>query len=544
MTEKEEINIEEEFRKVASKQVQSAKRRFDYGIQCISDSKIDSDYEVQELLDAAGENFAFATEIALKSGLIYDDFRKNPRFNSPIKASIEIKEKIIKVPSVGSRDWHDILAGNVSDFKYIQSPKVILNMLAENNPLDKRVVEFEKAKALGASNPFFSLAYNGEKPSGHSLYAYYQLQNPVARALIDTEFYCYVEEEFQYTIYALLTTDNLIDNSSGQSTIMPEEVMKKLGKLKDAAVELRYASLSMKNLKPEDLKFLKEFSSSVVSVSEYRFPLPKKYAQIDFDEFPYRDLGFSWFNELDKMSKYYLQKNFNPKEIISLKEFIDKLIISPQDIRIFLNVCLYFKNIVKEKLQIDLDFQTEQYSRINNFCQAIKSFQAFSSNSKRLQQNQNLVSRKPFYIDSIKTAQEEARKRLIIEKLKESESVEKMEEQNDEISGYYLAPDGSIWASEKEYVKESSKVTITPEEEIDEYGGHIDPETSYYFAPGGFVWESREDYVNYVNAKSNKSLKSSSNKVYENLEKNEKYNGIANIFSSKIVEGNSNKKTL
>ncbi len=413
----EQERIEEEFREVASKQVQSAKRRLKEGLNNLEQSKIDSEIEEQELLDAAGEHFAFATEMTLKSNLLFDDFRKDQRFTQTTASKIKLDGIEIACPSVGSIEWHNILAGDTNEkkLKILPFPDRILTMIKANTTSDDERLLL--SNDITQNKSFLTLTASEKKVSGHSLYAYYQLQSPVARALIDTEFYCYVEDEMKYTIFALLTED-IIKRSSDGKTIMPEDFMYKLDKLKESSVNLRYASISLDNINPDELSFLKEFASSVVSVGEYRFPLPKKYEQIDFSEFSYGNFfqkDYKWFAELDKMSKYYLQKNFTQKEIITMMQYIDRILISSnasnQDIRIFLNTCLYLKNYVKEKLRINLEFRNAQYQRIATLCDSIKIFQPFSSSSERLRQNQAFSSQanRNSYIDALKQAQEQCK---------------------------------------------------------------------------------------------------------------------------------------
>lgn len=457
----EQEKIEEEFRKSSSKQIQNAKRRFISGIDDLSpESPEDSGFEKQELLDSAGEKFAFASEIALKSNIIYDDFRRNIRFNQINRAKIHIDGKEILAPNVGSNDWHRALAGDIANFKFIQSPYMILKMICENNPQDERVLNIQ---TVNAGNPFFKLTYDGKEPSGHSLYAYYQLQSPIVKSLINTDFFCYVDDVTKYTIYALLTED-IMPRATGENSVISEDFMKKLDKVKDAAVNLRYASISSVNIKPEELSFLKEFSSSVISVGEYRFPLPKKYEQIDFNRFDYNDFfakDYVWFHKLDKMTRYYLQSCFTKKEIEIMMQYIDRILkdlkTSPVDIEIFVNNCIYFKSYIKNKLKYNLEFTNAQYSRIHNFCNSIKAFQPFSSNGKRLRYNREIQKKKKYYIEQVKIAQNQ----------------EIQKDNNPEIAdtyGFFVAPDNTIWMSRADYLlfASSQQESLKSEEEFEE----------------------------------------------------------------------------
>lgn len=63
----------------------------------------------------------------------------------------------------------------------------------------------------------------------------------------------------------------------------------------------------------------------------------------------------------------------------------------------------------------------------------------------------------------------------------------------------YMAPDGSVWVSEAEYLKyiesqktnENGQGTVTEDTKV---------EGDYYLAPDGSVWESEADYLKYVNS--------------------------------------------
>ena len=402
--------IEEEFRKVSSREIQTAKRRFRDGEGYIKESlpenNINSEYDSQELLNAAGETFAFSAEHGLKSNIIYDDFRKSPFFTQIRTTKLQLGNKYINAPIVGTSDWYKTLAGNISPLNFIIDPKEIRkNIILNNDPNDDRLnIKTEPQ----FNSQFLTLSLDGSKISGHSLYAYYQLQNSVVKSLINTEYYCYVDDEAKYTIYALLTEDILTNNNEGK-TIIPSDFMEKLDSVKNAAVDLRYASISFENIDNNELIFLKEFSSSIISVGEYRFPLPKQYAEINFEKFNYNDFvgnDFNIFNNLDKMTKYYLQSCFSKKEIMTFKKYANILIksgINSSDLNVFINNSIYFKNYINNKMQINLEFTEKQFTRIYNFCKLIKAFQPFDSNSKRLSDNEafSTEEKKNIYISKI-----------------------------------------------------------------------------------------------------------------------------------------------
>ncbi len=414
----EQARIEEEFRKIGSKTIENSFMRINVAEEYLTSPSKIQEYSEEGRYNIAGESFAFSIELALKANMLYDDFRRSLAFSSPIKQKLTIGGKSVEVPPIGSKEWYQSLAGNEKKLKYIGSPKLILDLLTDNNLEDLRLVKL-KSEQKDSHFEFAWGAKDKSKPSGHDLYLYYQLQNPVVRTLIDTEFFCYIDGEIKETIYALLTDDIIKRNVDGM-TIMPEQLIQRLDAVKESSVELRYASISFDNVDKKSLLFLKEFSASAVSVGEYRFPLPKRYEQIDFNEFSYDNFfqkGYSWFSKLDKMSRYYLQRNFTQKEIIALQQYIDNILIGLQktselDVTIFLNTCVYFKNYVREKLQINLEFTDVQYQRIADFCVSIKYFQPFKAGSKKLCEYPTFIAKRNFYRKAIEKKQAEMKDEL------------------------------------------------------------------------------------------------------------------------------------
>ena len=405
---------EEAFREIASKTTQSSKRRFDDGEMHIEKSKENNDeIEKQEYLNAAGEEYGFATEIALKSNLIYDDFSQNERFNQEQTGVIQYEGKDIQCYAIGTPEWQKSLAADDRNLKDLTDPKEIKKLITHNNPNDTRNII---VTSENPNNPDYrSLKFDNEqgKISGHVLYPYYQLQNDKAKNLINTEYYCDIEDKEKYTIYALLTEDILEKENSGK-TIMPRDMMENMISLKEPAVILRYSSISGKDITSDDLSFLRTFSHSVINANQYRFPLPKIYDNLDFEKYDYQKFnhrGFRFFDDLDKMQKYYLQSCFTNEEINSMMNYISLLSQTKNnlDIELFLNNCIYFKDYVVNRMNINLIFTEKQFARIDRFCDLIKAFQPFDPNSKRLCDNEAFDTKEKinYYKNEIKKKQEE-----------------------------------------------------------------------------------------------------------------------------------------
>lgn len=443
-------SINEQFREKASLMVEDGAVRFDDAVAkekaAKPENNMNSRFTPQKLLDSAGENYAFSSELVLKSNLIYDDFRQNIRFNQPNDTTIQLNGKNIDCPAVGSGKWHQAIGGYIDELNDMSQPKKILrDIILANNPNEERA---SLNNLPQFNSQFMSLTYDGKKPNGHSLYAFYQLQSPVAKSLINAEYYCYVEDEVKYTVFALLTEDILKNDGSG-NTIMPKQFMEKLDEVKESAIDLRYASMSLKNVTPENLTFLRQFSSSLINIGEYRFPLPKEYSQIDFSRFNYNNFvakGLPLFDNLDQIIKYYLQSNFSNIEINAFSKYINLLKSSntnPTDINVFVHNCIYFKNYIKNVMHIDLIFTEKQFGRIDNFCKLIKAFKPFDTNSKRLSDNETFSTdeKKQIYISKIELLQKKNSTNL------ESPSEEKSNEEEGIISicnKYGIKPEGAV----------------------------------------------------------------------------------------------------
>ena len=403
------------------------------------EQRYEGKYREQSAMNKEGENYAFAIELALKCNIIYDDFRRNPRFNQLEDRILSIDGNEIQCFKVGTENWRRSVASKVNGLKILSDPRGIKQLILENDPLDERG-NIETDPRYNAN--FRTLSADGQRPNGHSLYAYYQLQSPVAKSLINTEYYCYVEDEIKYTVYALLTDDILATSHDGK-TIIPKEMMQSLDESKSKAIDLRYASISGEDIKPNELKFLEEFSKSSVQATEFRFPIPTKYEQIDFERYDFNKFKYnriSIFEQLDKVTKYNLQRLFNDKELEDLIRYLKLLVDagkSINDITVFVNLCIYFKDFVTNRMNIALEFTEKKYARIDNFYILTKAFQPFDDNSKLLRDNdafktENQINR----IKEEVTAKQEDRE---ISELQEliNENIQ-YEIKNDETSNNYI----------------------------------------------------------------------------------------------------------
>lgn len=410
--------IEEKFREVASNTVDSSSAKLMLGEIAHKMSEEDTKYKKQTLLNEAGEKYAFASEIALKASIVYDDFRKNPRFIQDTNGIVSINGKDIECYGIGTSEWKESLAAEKNgDTRILDDPGKVLKLIKENDENDTRSL-FIVTSENRTNSTFKSLKYDDEpKVNGHMLYPYYQLLSDVAKSLVNTEYYCYVDEAVNYTIYALLTEDILTTNKAGE-TILPQDFMEDLHEMHDKSVELRYAGMSGHNINERELVFLHEFAQSTIAVSEYRFRLPKEYGQIDWDRYDYNSSkykGFPFFDGLDRMQKFDLLASFKDTELNLMINHINKLTsnaISASDIYTFISNCIYLKKYVNEKLNINLEFGPDQLRRIESFCEAIKAYQLFNPNSKRLSENPAVKAQKSEIITKIVNLQVQKQEEL------------------------------------------------------------------------------------------------------------------------------------
>ena len=136
---------EEAFRSIASKTTQSSKRRFDDGEIHIEKAKENNDeIEVQEYLNAAGEEYGFATEIALKSNLIYDDFSQNERFNQEQTGIIQYEGNDVQCYAIGTPEWQKSLAADDRNLKTLTDPKEIKKLIDQCYVRVKRLITEKK----------------------------------------------------------------------------------------------------------------------------------------------------------------------------------------------------------------------------------------------------------------------------------------------------------------------------------------------------------------------------------------------------------------
>ena len=283
--------------------------------------------------DVANRNFADSVEMSFKSNLIYDDMSKDERFNSLVDRVINfdtgtgIIERGI-VPGIRKPYWIDSLKGvfkgesgylKAKYLNIISDPKEIRKMIIKNNPLDERA-KIETDPIFNSQ--FLTLSFDGTKTNGHSLYSYYQLLSSVPKNLSNFELFVEVPGEEKYTVYGLLFgSDDILKISDAGKTIMTTGLMEKINDVKDYHMLANYNSISTDYQKtPDNSLFLKNLSESLLNVTKYRFPMDLEKEKYNYESFFAKDL--KEFEQLDSLSKYYLQDLFDKSEIDYLIEFI------------------------------------------------------------------------------------------------------------------------------------------------------------------------------------------------------------------------------
>ncbi|MBQ6476983.1 MAG: hypothetical protein IJI43_00920 [Bacilli bacterium] len=405
------MDNEKEFMKVASNMTTSAKIRSKNADDNLNFSKqTDDSAEASQARNLAGEYLCFGGELLEKSNIVYDDFSRSPIFNQSSEQDVTVEGKTFTAYPVGSPEWHGAISaldgGNAS--KIISDPKAILKYIIPQSSGDPRSTLTNDPRFASS---FQTLDLATEKPTGHSLYAYYQLLGPIAKTLVNSEYYSYTNDEEKYAIFALLTDDSILGINSDNITTMPSELMNYLDSNKDASVKLRYSSTSARDVDEKDLKFIIEYFNSLLAVGNYRFPNYEKYANIDFDRYNCDDLNIDEFSKLDRMQQYYLKNNFSNDELNELY----KSMSDSKDADIFLNMSIYLKNYVNEKLKIDLNFDEKVFDRVKAYCSIVKAFRPFNNDTKRLCDNEQFSTndKKQYYIVQLNKLQEEKRKKEI-----------------------------------------------------------------------------------------------------------------------------------
>ena len=348
-----------------------------------------SENYLEVYVNNAGMSFAMSSEKIFKSLIIFSECLKSrkytyaPRNYSDVVSNNNGDKNLI----IGTSKWRKEL-NKKGAYGAIRSEESLLELIKENIPLptlDKRV----NIKSVKST-------------SGHDLYSLYQLLDPVSKLIVNSEFYIYDPNNPDNRnkgigMYAVLT-QNLNYQQAGT-----EDVVQNLEEYSDDFVKSRYADIDLNNVKLDELDFLKRIATALKDYCTYKFPIGKKYDKMDFlsvdmsyldstidvknENGIYTVARYPYFSKLDKVSKYYLLSNFDKNEIEQLNNYLEKLQKSNFDyiqVEQYLNLTIFFKQFVVEKLKMHLSFEKTVLYNLTRYFNNIKDFDLFNGVSNNL----------------------------------------------------------------------------------------------------------------------------------------------------------------
>ena len=388
---------EEVFRKKARAEVIDGVMSRDYGLRVIHSDpeKMGIERDADNLINKPVSQFAESCEHFMKAPIIYNDLKEN--------------NDVTSTPT-------DQLDSKIETF--LKSPRKIQETIFTNS--DDR-----KSKSLildSSSTP---------ATSGHDIFAYYQLQDPITAALINHEFLVSDgETSADWIIYALLTAD--IYDTEEQTLHLPQAMLESLDRNKESFPNFRYSSTHMGNgsATREDLVFLSQMSGGLQQI------MTSYYPNIDFDINESRleaQLGFKITEARvagsvkRTLSKLALIPSYNLKNEFSEKEFTDflnvissinsepTLSIKDKEIfrTIFTNLAIYLKDITV-KHEFNLDFDEKMFKRIKAYCKVVMDSNLFNRTATPLMQQQFFMDHQVEFKEAVEKRKEEVKREKIL----------------------------------------------------------------------------------------------------------------------------------
>lgn len=349
----------------------------------------ESEYYLETYMNNSGMSFAMTSEKIFKALILFNEALKSPKYTyAPSNYSdVVANNNGEKKPIVGTTRWRQLL-NKKGKYGSIRSESSLLELIQENivlPTLDKRA----SISDLKSS-------------SGHDLYSLYQLLDPVSKLIVNSEFYIYDpnnpdNKDKGIGMYAVLTRP-MEYQQAGTSG-----VKQNLSDYSNDFIKARYADIDLNDVKLDELDFLKRMATALKDYCTYKFPIGKKYDSMDFFaidgsilaetiavEGPqgiYKRLKYPFFGNLDKVSKFYLLSNFKTEEIDILNEYLKNLSIKGMDliqIEQFLNLAIFFKQFVIEKMRMELYFAEVVLNNLLKYFDSIKDFDLFKGTSDNL----------------------------------------------------------------------------------------------------------------------------------------------------------------
>ena len=328
-------------------------------------------------IDFISSNLALSIEHFLKASIIYNDFRISPYF---------LKDKsILEIES---------LKGRITEA--LKKPKLIQDQIISRDNSRENIFTEDDANIRRSI-------------SGHDIYTYFQLQNPVIKALINYRYLTATDKEegFSWIDYAILNDDLLKEDADGMIHL-PQQQLEYLKQNKDNFAKDRYpyAHDSSRSTKVDDVNFLKEMSYELETIMDYLFPSKEEFRSLDFyhskleselkSDFIsyYKPKGsiYKTLVRLDKMSQYHLKNDFSKSEFEALLTVITEINNDPRietDKKalyrnIFVNISTFLK-YYSMKSGVNFNFTEQTFRRIKRYCHVLTNeTNAFKKDSPQL----------------------------------------------------------------------------------------------------------------------------------------------------------------
>lgn len=254
-----------------------------------------------------------------------------------------------------------------------------------------------------------------ERFSGHDLFAYYQLQNPVIKTLINHEFLSHDGEDiFNYIDFAILTQDFIQEDSDGK-ILLPQKQLEIYTEHKNTFETKRYSSTHDRDLSTteDDIENLIQISSGLETIMCTLFPTYDPSFDFTISSLE-KQLGDNIFNfyhlknsmakpilHLDKISNFYLRNDFSKNEfenlLNSLNQINNSLMLDEQNKEIFkniyLNLCIYLKHCSVEK-GAKIYFSPQTFKRIENYCKIVMNSNLFNIGGHQLRNTSYFIKNK------------------------------------------------------------------------------------------------------------------------------------------------------
>lgn len=319
--------------------------------------------------------YAASCEKLLKASLIFNEFIFSDKYNfTPDRSNFskyKNKNNNVKELIIGSTSWR----------KWINDKK---NYDIRN---ERNALEFVKE---GIFLPKLDERANLQRQdlletSGHSLYSFYKLLDPITKAIIGSEFYIYDVEnpdnKRKNAAMLAVLKENLTYDKAG--TKKTEDDLKKNS---DQFVHARYADIDLTSVKPDELEFLKRLNTSISNYISYRFPTIKEHDKTDYND-DLKVLEGKNLPHLDKVTRHNFITYFSESEINKLEKDLineNKYHLGYLEQREMLHLAIFFKHYMVTRLNENIPFEDVVCDNLYKYFESIKGFDLFDGVSDNI----------------------------------------------------------------------------------------------------------------------------------------------------------------